>query len=151
MNLLGAAALLLMFRLALASGASLRAAFLAWLGAAFSLPFVTYAASPFPEISGAFFATAAAYLLWHSPDSGRRGHRALCLVGMVAAKTRLFLLVPPIALGFPRRASWKSVALAAGALGATVASPRSTTPSFSAGTSCGGRGAGGCSERSAGS
>ena len=44
MQLLAAAALVLVFRLALASGTGLRAAFLAWLGAAFSVPFVTYAA-----------------------------------------------------------------------------------------------------------
>ena len=122
MNLFGAAALLFTFRLALASGASLRAAFLAWLGAAFSLPFVTYGASPFPEISGAFFATAAAYLLWHSRLTRAAAVTAsLCLVAMVAAKTRLFLLAPPIVLGFPRRVSWKSLALAAGALGVTAA------------------------------
>ena len=59
-----------------ASGASLRAAFLAWLGAAFSLPLVTFAVSPFPEISGAFFAAAAAYALWQSPrDLDGRRHR----------------------------------------------------------------------------
>jgi hypothetical protein len=122
MNLFGAAALLFTFRLALVSGASLRAAFLAWLGAAFSLPFVTYGASPFPEISGAFFAAAAAYLLWHSRLTRAAAVTAsLCLVAMVATKTRLFLLAPPIVLGFPRRASWKSLALAAGALGITAA------------------------------
>ena len=37
-NVAGALALALTFRLALLSGASARAAFLAWLGAAFSLP-----------------------------------------------------------------------------------------------------------------
>lgn len=122
LNLFGAAALLLTFRFALASGASLRAAFLAWLGAAFSLPFVTYGASPFPEVSGALFATAAAFLLWH-PRLSRPAavSAALCLAVMVAAKTRLFLLAPPIVLGFPRRATGKSLALAAGALGAMVA------------------------------
>jgi hypothetical protein len=122
MNLFGAAALLFTFRLALASGASLRAAFLAWLGAAFSLPLVIYAASPFPEISGAFFATAAGHLLWHSRRTRAAAVSAfLCLIAMVAAKTRLFLLVPPLVLSFPRRASWRSVTLAVGALGAAVA------------------------------
>ena len=122
LNLFGAAALLLTFRFALASGASLRAAFLAWLGAAFSLPLVTYGASPFPEVSGALFATAAAFLLWH-PRLTRAAAvgAALCLAVMVAAKTRLFLLAPPIVLGFPRRASAKSLALAAGALGVMIA------------------------------
>jgi hypothetical protein len=121
-NALGAAALVLMFRLALASGISRRSAFLAWLGAAFSVPFLVYSASPFPEISGAFFATAAAYFLW-SPRLTRlaAAMAALCLVAMVAAKTRFFLLVPPLALGFPRRFTWSSLSLTLGALGAAAA------------------------------
>jgi hypothetical protein len=121
-NLLGAAALALMFRLALASGITRRSAFLAWLGAAFSVPFLVYSASPFPEISGAFLATAAAYLLWN-PGRTRAAAAtaALCLVAMVAAKIRLFLLVPPLALGFPRRVTWRSLGLTVGALGAAVA------------------------------
>jgi hypothetical protein len=122
MHLLGAAALLLVFRLALASGASLRAAFLAWVGAAFSAPFVTYGASPFPEMTGAFLATAAAALLWHEPLGRAAGAAAsLCLVAMVAAKTRLFVLVPPLALGFLRRLSWPGLALLGSALGAALA------------------------------
>ena len=69
------------------SGASLRAAFLAWLGAAFSLPLVTFAVSPFPEISGAFFAAAAAYVLWQSPLTWTGAvTAALCLAGMVAVR-----------------------------------------------------------------
>ena len=121
-NVLAAAALALMFRLALASGIRLRSAFLAWLGAAFSVPFLVYSASPFPEVSGAFFATAAAYFLW-TPRFTRvaAAMAALCLVAMVAAKTRLFLLVPPIALGFQRRFTWTSLALILGALGAAGA------------------------------
>jgi hypothetical protein len=122
MNLLGAAALVLVFRLALASGASLRAAFLAWLGAAFSVPFVTYGASPFPEMTGAFLATAAACLLWHQPLTRVAGTAAaLCLVAMVTAKTRLFVLVLPLGLGFLRRLSWSRLVLVVGALGAAFA------------------------------
>jgi hypothetical protein len=121
-NLLGAAALVLVFRLALASGASLRAAFLAWLGAVFSAPFLIYAASPFPEITGGFLATAAAYLLWHQPLTRAAWlAAALCLAAMVAAKTRLFLLMPPLVLGFPRRISGMSLTLAVGGLGAALA------------------------------
>jgi hypothetical protein len=122
MHLFGAAALVLVFRLALASGTGLRAAFLAWLGAAFSVPFVTYAASPFPEMTGAFLATAAAWLLWHQPVTRAVGAAAaLCLIAMVAAKTRLFVLVPPLALGFARRLRWASLPLLVGALGAALA------------------------------
>ena len=111
-----------MFRLALASGISRRSAFLAWLGAAFSVPFLVYSASPFPEVSGAFFATAAAYFLW-SPRLTRpaAAMAALCLVAMVAAKTRLFLLVPPLATGFMRRFTWTNLTLTLGALGAAAA------------------------------
>jgi hypothetical protein len=121
-NALGAAALVLMFRLALASGISRRSAFLAWMGAAFSVPFLVYAASPFPEVPGAFFATAAAYCLW-TPRATRLALAiaAGCLVAMVAAKTRLFLLVPPLALGFLRRFTWRTLLLALGALGAAAA------------------------------
>jgi hypothetical protein len=121
-NALAAAALVLMFRLALASGTRLRSAFLAWLGAAFSVPFLVYSASPFPEVSGAFFVTAAASFLW-TPRVTRTAAAmaALCLVAMVAAKTRLFLLVPPIALAFQRRFAWTSLGLILGALGAAAA------------------------------
>jgi hypothetical protein len=122
MNLFGAIALVLLFRLALASGASLRSTFLAWLGAAFSAPFVIYAASPFPEMTGALLATAAARLLWPRPLTRAAGAAAaLCLVAMVAAKTRLFVLVPPLGLGFLRRLSWARLALAAAALAAALA------------------------------
>jgi hypothetical protein len=126
LNLLGAGAMLLAFRFARASGASLRAAFLAWLGAAFSLPLVTFAVSPFPEISGAFFAAAAAYALWQSPVTWTAAATAaLCLAGMVAVKTRLFLMLPPLLLGFARRLTWRtlivaSVALVAATVAATV-------------------------------
>jgi len=126
LNLLAAGAMLLAFRFARATGASLRAAFLAWLGAAFSLPLVTFAVSPFPEISGAFFAAAAAYALWQSPLTWTAAvTAALCLVGMVAVKTRLFLMLPPLLLGFARRLTWRTlgvavVALVAATLAATV-------------------------------
>ncbi|HEY7140763.1 MAG TPA: hypothetical protein VIE44_11725 [Methylomirabilota bacterium] len=122
MHLFGAIALVLLFRLALASGASLRSAFLAWLGAAFSAPFVVYAASPFPEMTGALLATATACLLWRQPLTRAAAAAAsLCLVAMVAAKTRLFVLVPPLGLGFLRRFSWPRLALAAATLVAALA------------------------------
>jgi hypothetical protein len=121
-NALGAAALALTFKLALASGISRRSAFLAWLGAAFSVPLLVYSASPFPEVSGAFFAAAAAYCLW-TPRATRLAlaMAAGCLVAMVAAKTRLFLLVPPLALGFLRRFTWTTFLLALAGLGAAAA------------------------------
>ncbi len=122
MSVLGALALALAFRLAIASGASRRAAFLAWVGAAFSAPFVVYATSPFPEMTGACLATAAAYLLWRQPVSRAAvATAAACLLGMVAAKSRLFVLVPPIALGALRRFSWRRVALLSGVLAAGLA------------------------------
>jgi hypothetical protein len=118
----GAAALVLMFKLALASGISRRSAFLAWIGTAFSVPLLVYSVSPFPEVSGAFFATAAAYCLW-TPRATRLAlaTAAACLVAMVAAKTRFFLLLPPLVLGFLRRFTWMTLLLALGALGAAAA------------------------------
>jgi hypothetical protein len=119
-NLAAALALALAFRLALLSGASPRAAFLAWLGAAFSVPVVSFAVSPWPEMTGAFFATAAAFLLLREP----RTRRSVAAVGslltlMVATKTRLFLLAVPIMAGFARRAGWRSFA-ALGVVGGTT-------------------------------
>ena len=121
MNVFGALALALAFRLVLLGGASRRAAFLTWLGAAFSVPFVTFSASPFPEATGACLATAAAYLLWRHPVRRAVGlAAAACLVGMVAAKTRLFVVVPPIAVASLRRFSWPRLALAVGVLAAAL-------------------------------
>ena len=116
-NLASALALALTFRLALLSGASTRAAFLAWLGAAFSLPVLSFAVSPWPEMTGAFFATAAVFVLLREPGT----RRAIAVAGgllalMVATKTRLFLLAVPIMAGFARRAGWRAGA-ALGALG----------------------------------
>ena len=115
-NIAGALALALTFRLALLSGASARAAFLAWLGAAFSLPVVSFAVSPWPEMTGACLAAAAVFSLLRAPG----GRRAVVVAGgllalMVATKTRLFLLAVPIMTGFVRRAGWRAVA-ALGAL-----------------------------------
>ena len=121
MNLFGAAALTLVFRFALATGASLRAAFLAWLGAAFSAPFMIYAASPFPEMSGGFLAIAAAYLVWQEGVRGATLAIVLCLVALVGVKSRLFVLVPPLALGGVRRPNWTKLAAVVGAIGAGLA------------------------------
>jgi hypothetical protein len=115
-NIAGALALALTFRLALLSGASARAAFLAWLGAAFSLPVVSFAVSPWPEMTGACLAAAAVFSLLRAPG----GRRAIAVAGgllalMVATKTRLFLLAVPIMAGFVRRAGWRAFA-ALGAL-----------------------------------
>lgn len=110
-NLASALALALTFRLALLSGASVRAAFLAWFGAAFSLPIVSFAVSPWPEMTGALCATAAAFAVLRQP----RTRRALAAAGsllalMVATKTRLFLLAVPLMAGFMRRAGWRALA-----------------------------------------
>ena len=115
-NIASALALALTFRLALLSGASVRAAFLAWLGAAFSLPVVSFAVSPWPEMTGACLAAAAVFSLLRAPG----GRRAIAVAGgllalMVATKTRLFLLAVPIMAGFVRRAGWRAFA-ALGAL-----------------------------------
>jgi hypothetical protein len=116
-NLASALALALTFRLALLSGASVRAAFLAWLGAAFSLPVVSFAVSPWPEMTGAFFATAAVFVLLREPRARRAIAAAAGLLAlMVATKTRLFLLAIPIMAGFVRRAGWRAVT-ALGVLG----------------------------------
>jgi hypothetical protein len=79
MNALAAAAMALAFWLCLATGATERAAFMAWLGAALSPPLVVYSASPFPEVSGAFFATLAATLLWRSPVVSSAGSGRPCV------------------------------------------------------------------------
>jgi hypothetical protein len=120
LNVLGAGAMLLAYGFARASGASPRAAFLAWLGAAFSVPLVIFSASPFPEISGAFFAAAAAYALWQSPPTWTLAvTAAISLAGMVAVKTRLFLMLPPLLLGYARRLTWRTGAAVVGTLVAT--------------------------------
>ena len=94
-----------------ASCAGVRAAFLAWFGAAFSLPIVSFAVSPWPEMTGALCATAAAFAVLRQP----RTRRALVAAGsllalMVATKTRLFLLAVPLMAGFMRRARWRALA-----------------------------------------
>jgi hypothetical protein len=111
-NLAGALAVALVFRLALLAGASSRAAFLAWLGAAFSVPAVSFAVSPWPEMTGAFFATSAAVLLLRAPrPRAAIGAAAILLVLLVATKTRLFLLALPIMTGFVRRPGWRAVGM----------------------------------------
>ena len=121
MNVLAAAALMLVFRLATRIGVSVRAAFLAWLGAAFSSVVVSYAASPFPETSGAFFSTAAVCLLMRERASRPAFlAAALCLAALVAVKTRLFVLVPPLFLGFVRRLRARTLIVAAGTLMAAL-------------------------------
>jgi hypothetical protein len=120
-SLVAAATLALVFRLALRVGASLRGAFLAWLGAAFSGMFVSYAASPFPEMSGAFFTTAAVFLLAQERPPRAVALAGLCLAALVGVKTRLFVLVPPLLLGFLRRLSGWTLLAVGGVLVAALA------------------------------
>ena len=110
-NLASALALALTFRLALLAGASGRASFLAWLGAAFSVPVMSFAASPWPEMTGALFATSSVFIILRSPRTAAAVVTAtLALTVMVAVKTRLFLLALPILAGMPRRATWRTAA-----------------------------------------
>lgn len=115
-SLLGAAALALAFALARGVGASPRAAFLAWLGGAFSVPIVSFAGSPWPEMPGAFFVTlgAAGLLL---PAAGARGYAraGLALAALFALKNRFLLALGPLMLGFARRLHWRAVVALAGA------------------------------------
>ena len=89
---------------------------MAWLGAALSAPLVVYSASPFPEVSGAFFATLAATLLGRVPGSVvRRFGAAVCLGAMVATKNRFAVLIPAFAPAFAGRLTRRGLVL--GALG----------------------------------
>ena len=121
-NALGAATLLLVFQLALWAGATFRAAFLAWLGLAFSVPFLSFVFSPFPEAAAALFATASAWLL--TRERARRaalGGAALCLVALMATKIRFLVLVPPLVLASVRRIRWwTGGAVAAGLVAALL-------------------------------
>ncbi len=112
----GAAALAMAvaFHLACASGAGLRAAFLAWLGVTFSVPLLSFEATAWPEMTGAALVTGAAALL--SRRERLRGTLALaaaCLAAAVAVKTRLVIAAAPVALGFARRLGWRVIGLAA--------------------------------------
>ncbi len=106
MAAVSALALALAFRIALLFGASSRAAFLAWLGATFSVPLLSFAVSPWPEMTGALCLTAAVFLLC-------REHRivlaawaaALCLAVAAGTKSRLFVPAVPVMLAWPRRVS----------------------------------------------
>jgi hypothetical protein len=119
LSLAGALALSLTFRLALRAGASLRAAFLAWLGAAFSVPVLSYVVSPWPEMTGALCLPAAAFFL---SGEGRRPRAlamaGLCLAGAVLVKTRLFVAAVPVAIAFVRRLSWRTLVGVGAALSA---------------------------------
>jgi hypothetical protein len=121
---LSAAALALGFRLALVAGAGLQAAYLAWLGTAFSAPVVSLATSTFVEMPAAFFLAAAA--------SGVVGiRRSLpigvlvtgCLTALMALKNRLLLMAVPVLLGLvspTTRRCWAVLGLlVAGVAGAT--------------------------------
>jgi hypothetical protein len=110
--LLSAAALAVAFRLALASGVGLRAAFLAWLGIAFSAPVVSLATSSFVEMSaGLFLAIAASGVL------GRRGSWtggllvSGCLAALLALKNRLLLMAVPVLIGLAPRATPRHLAM----------------------------------------
>ncbi len=114
-NLIAALALALAFRLALVFGASRRGAFLAWLGIAFSVPVLSFAASPWPEMTGALCLTGAVLFLCREPRApGPALAAALCLAIAVAAKPRLFLPAIPVLLAFPRRMSRRAVLALAG-------------------------------------
>ena len=120
----GAAALAMAgaFHLALASGAGLRAAFLAWLGVAFSVPVLSLGATAWPEMAGAALVTGAAALLWRRErPGGTLALAAACLAGAVAVKTRFVLVAAPVALGFARRVGWRVIGLAAAAGAAVLA------------------------------
>jgi len=106
-----ALALVLAFRLALLFGASIRAAFLAWLGTALSLPMVSFAVSPWPEMTGALCATAAVFAVLRHPRTRRTvAATASLLAVMVATKTRLFLVAVPIMAGLIRQVRWRALA-----------------------------------------
>ena len=110
-NIASALALALAFRLALLFGASMRAAFLAWLGTALSLPIVSFAVSPSPEMTGALCATAAVFAVLRHPRTRRAvAATASLLAVMVATKTRLFLVAVPIMAGLIRQARWRALA-----------------------------------------
>jgi hypothetical protein len=114
-NLIAALALALAFRLALVFGASRRGAFLAWLGVAFSVPVLSFAASPWPEMTGALCLTGAVLLLCREPRTPAAAlAAALCLAVAVAVKPRLLLLAVPVLLGFPHRMSRRAVPVLAG-------------------------------------
>jgi hypothetical protein len=116
-NALGAATLLLVFHLALWAGATFRAAFLAWLGLAFSVPFLSFVFSPFPEATAAFFVTASAWLLTRERARGAAlCGAALCLVALMATKIRFLVLVPPLVLASVRRIRWWTAGAVAGGL-----------------------------------
>jgi hypothetical protein len=117
MAALSALALALAFRIALLFGTSARAAFLAWLGAAFSVPLLCFAVSPWPEMTGALCLTTAAFLLCREPRSGLgAGGAALCLALAAGAKSRLFVPAIPVILAWPRRVSARAILALAGVL-----------------------------------
>jgi hypothetical protein len=120
-NALGAGTLLLVFHLALWAGATFRAAFLAWLGLAFSVPFLSFVFSPFPEATAAFFVTASAWLLTRERARGTAlCGAALCLVALMATKIRFLVLVPPLVLASVRRIRWWTAGAVAGGLVAAL-------------------------------
>jgi hypothetical protein len=114
--ILSAAALALAFRLALVTGVGLHAAYLAWLGVAFSAPVVSFGTSTFLEMSAAFFLTAAATgvlgVRWSWP--GSLGVAA-CLTAAVALKNRFLAMAMPVLIGLVPRTSrrhWIGLGLA---------------------------------------
>jgi hypothetical protein len=114
---LAAVTLLMVFRLALEIGATFRAGFLAWMGLAFSAPFLSFAASPFPEAAAAFFTTASAWLLTRERARWTaRGAAAVCLVALMAIKIRFLLLIPPLVAASVRRIRWQTLVALIGGL-----------------------------------
>ncbi|MCU0580156.1 MAG: hypothetical protein MUF69_11535, partial [Desulfobacterota bacterium] len=108
---LSAACLALVYLLALRIGASVPAAFLAWLGSLLCVPVLSLAISPFPETAGAFFLTAALYLLLKETRNARDLAAILaCILALLALKNRFVLLVLPLVFGLFRKWTWKSTA-----------------------------------------
>jgi hypothetical protein len=117
MAILSAAALALSFRLALATGAGLRAAYLAWLAAAFSAPIVSLATSSFVEMSAGFVLSAAASGALEMRRPWAKGlFVAGCLAALVALKNRLLLMGVPVLLSLAPRITLRHLA----ALGLSV-------------------------------
>ncbi len=112
MAILSAAALALAFRLALVTGAGLRAAYLAWLAAAFSVPIVSLATSSFVEMSAGLFLSAAASGALEMRRSWARGlFVTVCLAALVALKNRLLLMAVPVLLSLTPRITLRHVAV----------------------------------------
>ena len=120
---LGSLALALGFRVALALGAGRGSALLAWLTVAYSVPVLSLAGSPFPELPAACLTIAAAALLLAPRATiGHRLAALACGAALLTIKIRFLVSVGALAAGAPRRLSWRGLAgiaaLGLGLLGA---------------------------------